>query len=143
MCTNAQDSGYLNNRAHLSSFLLLFVFFFFLTSFLSCTKCTNLYKACARVYVCEYVHGSEHLGIHVSADGFWRTFFPFKEHKRYYSASYLWSSSSQEKATGLLSEDGQSRWLTTVCDCESDDKTVELISLPPFFLSVLRQTLGL
>lgn len=67
----------------------------------------------------------------VSADVFWRTFFPFKEHKRYYSTSNLWSFSGQEKATELLGEDGQSRWITTVCDCESADESEELISPPP------------
>lgn len=67
----------------------------------------------------------------VSADVFWQTFFPFKEHERCYSTSNLCSFSSQEKATELLCEDGQSRWTTTVCECESDNEGEELISSPP------------
>lgn len=80
--------------------------------------------------------------VHVSASGhprsqqyaFWHRSFPFKEHYRDYSTINLWSFSSQEKATELLGEDGQSRWIATVCDCESDNEGEELNS-PPAVLS--------
>lgn len=68
----------------------------------------------------------------VSADVFWVTFFPPLKSTRditHQAISDL--SSSQENATELLSEDGQSRWITTVYDYESDDEGEQLIYSPP------------
>ncbi|XP_031725386.1 target of Nesh-SH3 [Anarrhichthys ocellatus] len=68
----------------------------------------------------------------VSADVFWVTFFPPLKSTRditHQAISDLYSS--QENATELLSEDGQSRWITTVYDYESDDEGEQLIYSPP------------
>ena len=131
MITNEQNSIHLNIAALVAkAFFLDFHITLPVTLFLSLYPhiCGQSLCVCVCVCVCVCMILSIWASL-VSADQSGGPFSPFKVHKRYYSTSNLWSFSSQGRATGLLSEDGQSRWITTVR--ESDDEGEELICSPP------------